>query len=205
MKVRSLLPLLTLVLAASVAPLALGNSLSVTPQAAMNGTDFGMQVDLDGDDNGAFVVARIGDQETLTTELFLDLSEATLSKKKSIILIGYGFGPFRPIFEVRAARKGNGKPLVKLFCYSNSGARTSVGGKQVNRPVLLGVEFAAASSSGASDGVCRLSVDGGVRAQRTNLQNGNQAVSSVRMGVVKSRRWNELAGPVYFDEFVARK
>lgn len=187
-------------------PAVLGNSLSVTPDAAMDGTDFGLQVDLDGQKNLAYVVNRTGDQGTLTTEFWLDATNATLSKKRLLVVGAYSFvGSFHPVFEVEVAQKGNGKPAVKFFCRENNGNAVFVGARQINRPVRVEVDFVAASSPGAKDGICRIRVDGKTRGQKTALSNGEQSVSSVRVGVLRGRKWSSLSGSLYLDEYVAKR
>ena len=184
----------------------LGNSLSVTPNAAMRGTDFGLQVNLNGKRNLVYVAHFAGRQDTLTTEVFLNLTKAKLSNKRLLILAGYAFSPFRPVFELEARRKPvNGKPMVKFYCRTNDGEKVLVGKRTVNFRARIEVDFVAASGPNAGDGICRLRVGGNPRGAKNSLKNGKARISSVRMGALRSGAWSALSGPVYFDEYVSKR
>lgn len=187
----------------------LAADLSVTPEAAMAGSNYGLQVDFDGSDLSACYVEDQSPNSETTMRVFFRLknspSFSMAMRDGHDIYRATGLGKEAFVLKYRMFNVMGGTNYVQLHAKRDNGTWT--------RP-LLGmnatqagwkISWQAASSPGANDGFIRLSVrqaDGTFRClgEVTGIDNDTFVVNNQRLGAMGGITAG-TTGALYFDTF----
>ena len=200
---------LALVAAAVIALGALPASaatIAVNAAAAMNGTNFGLEVNVDTT-SPAYVRDNTPNAETTYRGSFwLDPNTwATGGVRAShVILSGNGAGGVA-VMRVYLLQQANGKRRVRIYCKENGGVfakSTSITLGAVGAEPPRKIDFEMIT--GAGTGSCTLTRSGGASpsVSVTNLTNDAWDIRSARFGAVVSVD-AVSSGSYYLDEFVS--
>lgn len=186
------------------------NTVYAHADAAMNGTNFGLVLDLDGSTGNTFVQDNTPAAETVYRASFwIDPNTLPMGNTdKFVVFLGrhannnnilrlqfnYKSGDYR----VRLQVKKNNNEWADTRLNGNSGARFMVIGDQ---PSEITVELVYGN---ATVSLARVTANG-ITHYKDTYQSANWAVSQVRMGGPRmlQAQGGPFTGTVYFDEFAS--
>ena len=156
---------------------------------------------MDGSGTESVVITTaIKRERNLTLRFLLDANLVDLGGQAVDILhlVGSRGALARLVLESRGSRY-----QVALWVMLNNGEEILVGKTNVKRrgATRLGLEWAQASSPGASTGLARLLKGRKARAERLDLTNGSLVVRSLEVGLPAGSR-GTIAGALLFDDIL---
>ena len=182
------------------------NSLDVNANAALAGSNFGLEVIVDGSPNSAFVEDLTPDAETVYRgEFRSNPNSAGLTMADGeffMVFMGRGNGGVN-IIRLALVRKNN---EFKIVCrMKKDGPGTAFCGKFTMGPAgtRVGFEWVTASAPGANDGEFRLLKNGDVKFERTDYDNDTLTISAARLGMAKANSIAGSSGSLYLDDFAS--
>ena len=184
------------------------NTVYADAAAAMNGTNFGLVLDLDGTTSNTFVEDQTPAAETVYRATFwFDPNTLPMGNTdKFVIFLGrhannnnifrLQFNYLNGNYRVRLQVKKNNNEWADTRLLGTSGARFMNIGDQ---PTEITVEFVYGN---ATVSLARVTANG-ITHYKDTYQSANWAVSKVRMGGPRmaSAQGGPFTGDVYFDEF----
>ena len=184
------------------------NTVYADAAAAMNGTNFGLVLDLDGTTSNTFVEDQTPAAETVYRATFwFDPNTLPMGNTdKFVIFLGrhannnnifrLQFNCLNGNYRVRLQVKKNNNEWADTRLLGTSGARFMNIGDQ---PTEITVEFVYGN---ATVSLARVTANG-ITHYKDTYQSANWAVSKVRMGGPRmaSAQGGPFTGDVYFDEF----
>ena len=180
-------------------------SIAVNGAAAMNGTNFGLEVTYAGDTDVGYVRDNTPDAETTFRGSFwLDPNTWDNGgvRNSHVILSGNGQGGLA-VMRVYLLQQPNGKRRVRIYCREDNGifaksTNITLGTTGAEPPRKLDFEMI----TGAGDGSCMLKRSGGAEPTVTldNLDNDTHDIRSARFGAVVSVDATST-GSIYLDEY----
>jgi len=204
---RGLRILAALVGLALLALPASANSLAVNAAAAMNGTNYGLQVTFTGATNNVYVLDNTPDNEPIyRCQFWMDFNTfAAPDSTWWVVARATEETAIRSAFQVLALQKW-GLYRVWLRALTNGLAErfTTRINLQPGTPSLLQVEFLQSDTPGVANGFVRLSVlDGYAAGQSVEvaMNNSNFNVDNFRMGALQAK--TTMSGSYYLDEFAS--
>lgn len=193
-----------------------GGKLSVSNQAAMAGTAFGMEVFVDNQTDKYVFDETPVDEPRYRVRFYLDTNDylpgpaaqdrrarvllgldtsPTVTRSLTVVLIRLGTqgGQYMMFFR---ARQNNGTFADSPFINITNGAH------------WIEVDWQRASTPSGTDGQVRIWIDGGASegvptAVISNIANGNQGVDRTWMGTINIKPG--ASGTLFFDEFESRR
>ena len=203
MQVLTLIALLCLTAGAATAQ----NSIAVNNAAALNGTNFGLELSFDGSTSTAFVRDDSPNAESIYRASFwIDPNSAGLAAFDRFAAALGKDTSNRNVFRLQLQR-GNqvGNYRLRLACLNNADvwkfarANGGSGGKALSigdSPAQVLIETVMLNSN---QGLCRMTVGSTVHINQ-GYQAGSQNINQMRMGLTKSAGAG-FSGSVFFDEF----
>lgn len=196
------------VLAMVAIPATADNSLDVNANAAMNSTNFGLEVLFDGSVNNAYVQDDTPASETVYRASFwLDPNTVTMNNfsRFPVLLLRDGGNIVRlqlqnrtdlNTYRMRAQIRNSAGTFVPAQDPGTGARFLPIGDQPVE--VTIQARFASAGQA-----LLTLQVDGGVEYIRDGFGNANQGtVNSVRFGGTRGIEAN-FNGSIYLDEFAS--
>jgi hypothetical protein len=181
------------------------NTVHVETYAALNGTNYGLSVDIDGSTNNAYVEDQTPEAETTYRAAFwLDpnsLSMANWDRFAAFLMKGPG--------NLNVGRLqlqwAGGNYRLRFSCLNNGStwkfARLNGTGQKAlpigDNPVQVVLETVWL---GSNQGYCGMTV-GGVEHWNGGYQSGNNPIDKVRLGATKNMGAVTALGEFYVDEF----
>jgi hypothetical protein len=196
------------------------NTLDVLPEAAMNGTNYGLKVMIDeGSLDEAYVQSDHPQAEShFRVSFWLDATNLNLpvvgSNKKFVFMKFYRDAPApqQHTFVYIARNTSDTAWRIALVVRKDSEAFRYLGGWFLSndgppiQPQFIEIEYQQASALGANDGIARLWINGVQKCNVTNVQNSTWNVDMVRVGLPPGNKLGPLAsGFFYFDEYVSTR
>lgn len=195
------------------------NTLLVLPEAAMNGTNYGLKVMIDqGSLDEAYVQSDHPQAEShFRVSFWLDPTDLDLpvsgSNKKFVFMKFYRDAPApqQHTFVYIARNSSDTAWRISLVVRKDSEAFRTIGavylaGDTSPDPQFIEIEYQQASAVGANDGIARLWRNGVLKMDVTNVQNATWNVDMVRVGIPPGAKLGPLAsGFFYFDEYVSTR
>lgn len=179
------------------------NSLDVNADAALGGSNFGLEVLVDGSANGVFVAdTSPNDELVYRAEFRANRNDMSMDDGAShAILFGRRGGP--TINNIRVFMKFIDPEFKVTVRAKKDGAGTANCGKTTFAPgggVRIGIEWVAATGAASGDGECRLFRNGVEVFENTTLQNFDMEVDAVRFGAPDGVGATST-GSFYLDDF----
>jgi len=181
--------------------------LSVSPTAALNGTSQGLQ-GVVNDTNTLLVEDGTPlDENHYRARFFFDPSafdpgEASSSFRTRIFL-GLEENPTRRVFAIVLKRQ-LGQYSVEGRARNDDGTQTDTGFFDVTAaPHRVDLEWIRSSGPDANDGRFRLSLDGGVVANLSGIDNSISSIDFARLGALSLK--TGANGTLIWDEFVSKR
>lgn len=197
------------------------NTLQVVPEAAMNGTNYGLKVMIDqGSLDEAYVQSDHPQAESHFRVSFwldvtnLDLPVSPAVNKKFVFMKFYRDAPApqQHTFVYIARNNADTAWRIALLVRKDSEAFRQIGAVYLSdngpptQPQFIEIEYQQASAVGANDGIARLWRNGVLKMEATNVQNATWNVDTVRVGLPPGHKLGPLAsGFFYFDEYVSTR
>jgi len=195
------------------------NTLQVLPEAAMNGTNFGLKVMIDqGSLDEAYVQSDHPQSEShFRVSFWVDPTHLNLpvsgSNKKFVFMKFYRDAPSpqQHCFFYISRNNSDTAWRIAFMARKDSEAFREIGtvylaGNTSPDPQFIEIEYQQASAPGANDGIARLWRNGVQKMNVTNLQNATWNVDMVRVGLPPGNKLGPLAsGFFYFDEYVSTR
>ncbi len=179
-------------------------TIAVNAAAAMNGTNFGLEVNVDAT-APAYVRDNTPNAETTYRGSFwLDPDSWSTGgvRASHVIFSGNGQGGVA-VLRVYLLQQPNGKRRVRIYCKENSGvfaksSNITLGAIGAEPPRKIDFEMI----TGAGTGSCSLTRSGGANpsVNLTNLTNDNWDIRSARLGAIVSVD-SVSTGRYFLDEF----
>ena len=197
-------------------PASAASSLAVNNAAALNGTNFGLQVNVDNGagSNDAYVLSDhpVDESHILFRFWIKPMPGFSLSQtaNSNFIRIGYGIkdsgaqGVRLVIFLKRSVANGNYRINVwtrnDANVFQNAGEFFLTGSAA---PVAQQIEFEYTKGTGSNNGQLIARKGGVVQFTTTNIDNDLSPIGKVRMGFIYSPTDTTAiaTGPVAFDEY----
>ncbi len=181
------------------------NSLAVTPAAALGGTNYGLAVTtMGGSTNEVYVVDQNPNDELVYRFEFRANRNGIMMENGSAHAIFVARRGMPTVNNIRVfMQKVNDEFKIRIRA-KKEGAGTANCGKTSFAPgggVRIGMEWVAASTTGASDGICRLFRNGVQVFENTNVSNFGMEVDAVRFGLPFGDVESDTNGDFYLDEF----
>lgn len=217
---RTKLTFAALALALFAAPAYAANSLGVTNAAALNGTSFGLQVNVDGSNNDVFVSDfSPSGEDTYTYTFWIHPGNLDLDQDTALRIIAVGdenaaIGQHILHFLRRdyACNPPNGCWILNTWTrqdtggyqFFTSGIFISFYEPQFRVPTQFRVEFSAGTGN---NGVLRITRLTGTQVVRevTTRDTDTINVDNIRIGALAGSGVNGNSGAYYFDEFVSTR
>jgi len=198
------------VLAASTAFAA--NTITVTNGAAMNGTTFGMQTNLDGSTNNVFVESQHPNNEThYRARFWLNVATTAIVQQNRSLRIGALGDDVAGQHVILFLRRNGSDNSFRINTWYKADTGNFVAGPGMfltsqtnpNQARQLEVEWTAASAPAANDGelVVRRLAPTTADETASNLDTDTLQVDNFRMGLLAGSGNNASAGAYHFDEF----
>ena len=183
------------------------NSLDVNANAALGGSNFGLEVLIDGSTNGVYVAenAQHNNETIYRAEWRMNHNNIAMDE-----------GAGHNVFLARQVMPNRNNLRVSLAVLSSEykviyrakkeGAGTAFCGKfTINAAgggARAGVEVVPASGAGMNNGICRLFKNGAMQFENTNVSNFGLEVDAVRFGAPKGSDIDATtSGSFYLDDF----
>lgn len=181
------------------------NTLDVTAPAALNGTNYGLAVSLDGSDNNVFVEDQTPEIEsTYRASFWVDPNSLSLNNwdRFAIFLVK---GPGNVNIGRVQLQYAQGNYRLRYSCINNANvwkfARLGGTGQKAlvisDEPVMATFESVYL---GSNQGLCQMTVNGTTH-YNSGYQAGNFSVDKVRLGATKNLGAVTASGTFYVDEF----
>ena len=184
-----------------------GGDLSVTTDAALNFTTFGLQAQVD-DTNGLYVQDDTPKDETTYRARFyfhpgdFDPGESQ-AHFRTRIAIAFEEAPTRRLMALVLRRQGGQYSLMGR-ARRDDNTQSNTGFLPITASAhTVEVRWVRASAPGAEDGIFAMWIDGDLKALQTTLDNDVSTVDFVRLGALSVK--TGAAGTLYFDEFESRR
>jgi hypothetical protein len=194
------------------------NTLQVLPEAAMNGTNYGLKVIIDpGSLDDAYVQSDHPQTEShFRVSFWVDATHLNLpvtpSENKCFVFMKFyrdAPSPTQHTFVYLCRNNDDTAWRIALNVRKDSSywqwlGGTFLSGSSSPNPHFIEIEWQQAS--GGSNGIARLWRDGSQKLEATNIPNSTWNVDRVRVGVPPDPKLGPLAsGYFYFDEYVSTR
>jgi hypothetical protein len=207
---------LVVALAAAAVPAAAAPSIAVNNAAAMNGTNFGLEVTLDGTAGAAVVISQHPQNErTFNVSFYINPNNLTMASGPNGYLWlfrsqGNRLGPIQEAYRVGLKKTPTGFYLAVVWVRDlnspNPGHWVTAGQwffGSGSTATKVGVEWTAASDL-VDDGSIRVFKNDVQQASLTGLANRLE-VDNARLGHVAGSVQTGATGSVYLDEYVSTR
>ncbi len=185
------------------------SSLDVNGNAAMAG-NFGLEVTADGSQTNAFVQDDTPAQEPVYSASFMfNVNNMTMDigARHIIFSTTNDSNNGNRVVSAQLRRKAGGSGYDIRALYQATGGtkrrKTGVIDLQPNQAHKITIEFRAAASAGATDGLLRIMVDDATIREQTEIPTASQGVKNVKVGLLASSVDAGTVGSHYFDDFVS--
>lgn len=184
---------------------AADNTVYVDPSAALNNTNYGLVVDVDGSSNNAFVEDQTPETEgTYRASFWIDPNTISMAnwdrfatfliKAPGNVNVGrvqlqYAQGNYRLRFSCI-----NNASVWKFARFDGTGQKALVIGDEPTQATFEAVYL------GSNQGLCRMTVNGTTHFNE-GYQAGNYSVDKVRLGATKNMGAVTVSGTFFVDEF----
>lgn len=164
-------------------------SIAVTPAAALNGSNFGLEVTFDGLTAPAYVRDNTPDQEDTFTASF-DFDPNTWDNggvRESVVILSLNSMAGEAVGRVYALQQSSGKQRIRIYCREESGIFRK--GMPLTLGPIGGVPVRTVTityATGAGTGSCSITRTSGATITLTNLDNASKDIRSARFGAVVS-------------------
>ncbi len=180
--------------------------IDVTPEAALEGTDFGLEVDI-GTPDEAFVEDGSADDDFRhRSEFMLDPNSVNLADGEQVAIFGGKDAGGNVVFRVWLRRQGSD---YTLFAESidNDGTQQTTFQKTISdAPQKVGIVWQAALTSGSCDGLMKLFINDNTQEGQFlfDLDNDARKVTTVLLGLVDGQALSSASNGTFFlDEFAS--
>jgi hypothetical protein len=178
------------------------NQLQVNSAAAMNGSNFGLEVVVDGTTSKAFVQDDSPNGEKIYRFSFYLDTNAVATTSGNTILFGRSSGANAAnVIQIflSPSPRDPGLYLLSAKTLQDNGVAIRSGKVSLgSKPSLIEFEWVAGDGSG--NGSIRMWRNGNLKASRTNIANDSFQIDEVRLGVPKGVP-SDTIGSFYLDEF----
>ena len=204
MKTAKIALMLTATIIMATGSAGAANSLDVNATAALEG-NFGLEINHDGSTNLAYVETDSPDGESIYRAQFMIHPEASFvmdGPNNHALLLARQDSPATSPFRLVLGRFRDGRQFIRAFFNQDNGNFRFLGGMiiGVGSTTTVMIEWSAATSNGANDGVMRMYKNGNLLQQRSDIDNDTYVVDRVRLGAAA---WVDAStvGSVYLDSF----
>ena len=189
---------------------ASANTIEVNANAAMNGTNFGLEATPDDSGTKAFVQSDHPSAETsYNVEFYVNPNTLNLQNNKLLdIFRAFSSAPNNHMRFQLQWKDSKSNYKIRVLVRENSTGKFRIVGKITLLPstdTLLKVEW----TSGAGDGTCRVLKNGKEKANVTDLTNDAYTVDYVRLGIPAGSNGTcvggTCVGSIFLDEFVSTR
>ncbi len=183
------------------APLFAQNSIDVTPDAALGGSFFGLEVILDGSSNKTFVVDKSPDDDTSYCMRFrVDPNTLDLPNGRKTGAVKAQTSNNRGIlfFDLQASNTGKMKGKARMKNGPGDALRKARFRLKPGEDHTVEICGSSASAPGAADGTFRVVVDGDEKINRTDMSKVF-GIGKVKVGATHSLGLG--VGSYFLDDF----
>jgi hypothetical protein len=194
-----------------------GGNVSVSANAAMAGTAFGMEVFVNNQTDKYVFDETPVDEPRYRVRFYLDtngyLPGLANEDRRARVLLGFDTSPTvtrsLTVVLIRLGATGSGQYLMFFRARRNDGTFADSAFLPVSDGVhVIEVDWQRATTPAGTDGQVRIWIDGGASegpptAVISNIANGNAGVDRTWMGTINIKP--NASGTLYFDEFESRR
>lgn len=192
-----------LLVAVALPSASFGCSLSVTNDAAIGGSAYGLKVQMT-DQNNCFVQDDSPNAEKDYYVTFNLRNNLSMAPGTAHILFRARTPGVPAVFLAQAVRDFGGNYVIYVVGYHDNGAFTPALAEFITTQHRITLEWHAASAPGANDGSLRLYKGGNLRGEITNIDNDQLQVDFVQLGAFGGIDAT-TTGEMHFDEFVSTR